>query len=70
MKGKVWTQCQSCGKLHKETIQYNIEDIYIKLCCSGCKDDTVHLICSEDDSEIYDLYNLNADPRYYIYKTK
>jgi len=71
MKREVFVQCQSCGKLHKESIQYNIEDIYIKLHCSGCRDDTTHLICSEDESEIYHLYNLNIDPRYYTYgKTK
>ena len=69
MKKEIWVQCQSCGELHKETIQYNIEDIYIKLYCSGCRDDTTHLICSEDESEIYHLYNLNVDPRYY-HKTK
>ena len=70
MKREVWVQCQFCGKLHKETIQYNIEDIYIKLHCSGCRDDTVHLICGQEESEIYHLYNLNADPRYYNYTTK
>lgn len=68
---EVWVQCQNCGKLHKKTIQYNIEeDLYIKVHCSGCRDDITHLICSEDESEIYYLYNLNADPRYYDYKTK
>ena len=70
MKKEVWVQCQTCGELYKSTIEYNIEEIYIKLSCPGCRDDTAHLILSEDDSEIYDLYNLNADPRYYIYKTK
>ena len=70
MNKGVWAQCQSCGELHKRTIEYNIEDIYIKLNCPGCKDNTVHLICSEDENEIYHLYNLNADPRYYNYKTK
>ena len=70
MKKEVWVQCQSCGALSKETIQYNIEDVYIKLHCSGCRDDTTHLILSEDESDNYHLYNLNADPRYYNYKTK
>ena len=70
MKEGVWLQCQSCGKLHKQEIKNNIEDIYIELRCPGCKDKTTHLICSEDESEIYYLYNLNADPRYYNYKTK
>ena len=71
MNGGVWLQCQCCGRLSKQEIQYNIEDdFYIKVQCLGCRDETMHLICSEDESEIYHLYNLNADPRYYNYKTK
>lgn len=71
MSREVWLQCQVCGKLHKQEIQYNIEDdFYIKVRCPGCRDDTTHLICSEDESEIYHLYNSNIDPRYYNYKTK
>ena len=70
MSKEVWVQCQYCGELYKKTIEYNIEDIYIKLDCPGCRDETTHLICSEDENEIYALYNLNADPRYYDYKTK
>ena len=71
MRGEVCVQCQNCGKLHKQKIQYNIEeDFYIKVYCTGCRDDTTHLICSEDESEIYHLYNLSTDPRYYNYNTK
>ena len=71
MRREVWMQCQSCGALHKQEVFYNIEDeIYIKARCSGCRDDTTHLICSEDESEIYHLYNLCVDPRYYDYTTK
>ena len=66
MSREVWVQCQCCGKLHKKKIQYNIEDdLYIKVYCTGCRDDTTHLICSTDESENYHLYNLNVDPRYY-----
>lgn len=71
MRREVWVQCQNCGKLHKKQIQYNIEeDFYIKAYCPGCRDDTTHLICSEDEGDIYHLYNLNTDPRYYNYKAK
>ena len=71
MSREVWVQCQNCGKLHKRTIEYNIEDIYIKLSCPGCRDDTTHLICDGDEGSIYHLYNVNVDPRYYKYgKTK
>ena len=71
MEDKVWVQCQVCGKLHKQETFYNIEDeIYIKVLCPGCRDDTMHLVLSEDESEIYSLYNVNIDPRYYNYTTK
>jgi ribosomal protein L33 len=70
MSREVWVQCQECGELHKKEIKYNIEDIYIKAYCSRCKDKTTHLVCSEDESEIYFYYNLNTDPRYYDYTTK
>lgn len=70
MKGKVWLQCQECGRLHKKEVQNNIEDIYIEVQCPKCRNTTTHLVCSEDESEIYNLYNLNIDPRYYNYKTK
>lgn len=68
---EVWLQCQDCGRIFKQTIQYNIEeDIYINAKCIGCRDETTHLICSEDENDIYILYNSNVDPRYYQYKTK
>ena len=70
MDREIWMQCQSCGKLHKIRIQYNIEDVYIKLHCPECRDQTHHLICTEDEREIYEFYNVCADPRYYIYNTK
>lgn len=70
MGTKVWLQCQDCGELHKEEIQYNVEDIYIKTYCPKCRDGTKHLVCSEDEDEIYKLYNPSVDPRYYNYRTK
>jgi Zn finger protein HypA/HybF involved in hydrogenase expression len=70
MVKEVWLQCQCCGELHKKKVEYNIEDIYIQEECPRCRDETTHLICGEDEWEIYHLYNLNTDPRYYNYKTK
>jgi phage FluMu protein Com len=68
MSGEVWMQCQHCGKLHQQKIQYNIEeDFYIKVWCPGCRDDTSHLICSEYEDEIYFYYNANLDERFYKY---
>lgn len=70
-QGKGWIfQCQSCGALHKLKIEYDIEsDLYIKMECPRCRDETNHLWCGLED-DIYQLYNVNLDPRYYLNNTK
>lgn len=65
-----WVQCQVCGALHKVKIQLSEDDLYIEEWCPKCRDETKHLWCGEDETEIYMYYNLNADPRYYKYNTK
>lgn len=70
MVKEVWLQCQCCGTLYKKKVAYNIEDVYIQGECPRCRDETTHLICSENEDEIYELYSLNVDPNYYIYRTK
>ena len=58
-------QCQKCGKLHKKEIKYDIEgDLFTSLRCPICKMLTPHLWCDNEDN-IYKLFNLNVDPRYY-----
>lgn len=64
----VWVQCQNCGKLHKikqKDISIFDDDLYIQLHCPQCRDDTKHLWCGEDETEVYIYYNANLDPRYY-----
>jgi hypothetical protein len=64
----VWVQCQSCGELHKikqKDTSISDDDLYIRLHCPRCKDNTKHLWCGEDETEVYIYYNANLDPRYY-----
>lgn len=65
-EGWVQCQCQVCGELHKTKIHNMSEDdLFIKEYCPRCRDETKHLWCGEDETEIYFYYNLNVDPRYY-----
>ena len=71
MSGKGWFQCQSCGSLHQLEVQFNIEeDLYVQVRCEHCKKMTDHLWVGDDKSELYSMYNVNVDPRYYKYNTK
>lgn len=71
MKEEGWVQCQNCGELYKTKVHSLSEnDLYIIKHCPHCRDETQHLWCGEDETEIYMYYNLNADPRYYKYNTK
>ena len=65
MKEEGWVQCQVCGKLKKMKIQPSEDDLYIYEYCPHCRDETKHLWCGEDETEIYVYYNVNVDPRYF-----
>lgn len=60
-------QCCCCGKIHKVDEKYKPgdDDIYEILWCPKCKEHTKQLYCGDDESEIYELYNVNLDSRYY-----
>lgn len=71
-KDKEIFQCSCCGNIHKVDERYKPrgDDIYATLWCQQCGEYTRHLYCGDDDNEIYALYDLNKDLRYYNYKTK
>ena len=60
-----WVQCQVCGALYKTKVHISEDDLYIEVHCPKCRDDTKHLYCGEDETEIYYYYNANLDQRYY-----
>lgn len=64
-------QCQQCGHIHRVRIRFDIEnDVYVTLECPRCRGSTEHLWCGRDEIEIYTMYNVNVDPRYYDYTIK
>ena len=65
--GEYYFQCQRCGRIHKEKIRINIDDdeLFLKMECKHCRDDTEHLWVGETEIDIYQLYNSNIDPRFY-----
>ena len=65
-----YVQCQECGKISQVDIEYDLEnDLYVKINCPRCRDETTHLPCGDKAEDLYLAYNLNIDPRYY-YETK
>lgn len=59
-------QCQICGSLQKSKESFNIDnDLFIKMKCKHCGKETDHLWVGEDELDLYTMYNLNVDPRYY-----
>lgn len=65
----IWIQCSKCGTLHK--VKSNVasisdDDLYTEpIWCPKCRDETKHLNCYADDTEVYYYYNANLDPRMY-----
>lgn len=60
-------QCQQCGEMHQIDDKYKPKEdrIYAKLWCEKCKTYVQMLDCGEDVVDIYEIYNLNVDPKYY-----
>ena len=50
-------------------MEYNIdsEETYSILYCEQCEDETRQLWCGENPEDRYIYYDLNNDPRYYLY---
>ena len=66
MGNKVWMQCAQCGHLHKvKETSVSDDDLYTEEYCPRCRDETKHLWCGENETDIYIYYNANLDPRYY-----
>ena len=64
---KHYFQCQLCGKIHQVDDKYKLKEgeIYSNLWCSQCGKTVRQLYCGTEEDDIYILYNVNVDPRYY-----
>lgn len=59
-------QCQACGSLVWSKEPFNIEDeLFIKMKCKHCHKETDHLWIGDCEDDLYKMYNVNVDPRYY-----
>lgn len=60
-------QCSCCGNIHKVDEKYKPQEdeIYVPLWCERCKDQTMQLYCGDNEDELYSLYNVNIDSKYY-----
>ena len=68
---KQFFQCLKCGNVHREKMNFNIEsDLYIKLVCPNCRDETMQLWVGDREEDKYIYYDLIIDERYYKYNTK
>ena len=68
---KQFFQCLKCGNVHREKMNFNIEsDLYIKLVCPNCRDETMQLWVGDHEEDKYIYYDLIMDERYYKYNTK
>ena len=60
-------QCGCCGNISKVGGKYKPgeDDIYVSLWCSKCRDTTLQLYCGDDIDQLYGLYDVTKDSRYY-----
>lgn len=63
-KRNTFVQCQTCGKIYQISCEVKIDTLYITAECSECGHLT-GLNLGDKEEEIYELYNVNVDPRYY-----
>lgn len=61
-------QCQQCGCIHKEKVQYDIEKLHTSMICPRCRGETLHLWVGNSPDDLYMLYNPVVDSRFYQYR--
>ena len=66
-KDKEIFQCNCCGHIFKVSEKYKPrgDGIYATLWCDFCKEYTRQLYCGDNLDELYELYDVNIDPKYY-----
>ena len=60
-------QCNCCGNIHKVDERYKPrgDTIYVTLWCNKCKKNTRQLYCGDSMDDLYMLYDVNTDLKYY-----
>ena len=57
-------QCTNCGKVYEVSREVSIEKLYVASICPrcGCR---IGLNCGQTIEDLYELSNINIDPRYF-----
>lgn len=64
-------QCSQCGTLQWSKQPFDIEDdLYIRMECKHCGKTTSHLWVGDKEEDLYTLYDVVSDSRFYNYRTK
>lgn len=67
-EGKTYVQCQRCGEVTTINGDHDlIEEMYVDNWKCPCCEHTVGLNLGSNKDDIYELYNVNYDSRYYNY---
>ena len=66
-KYRSYVQCSHCGNIYAIKKQLNIEETYITSTCPQCSW-TRGLCLGESREDIYELYDVSFDRRYYDYR--
>ncbi len=65
-KKRTWIQCQTCGALYQIQKKLPVDAFYIDAECPECGCLT-GLNCGDNEEDLYELMNVNLDPRFYRY---
>ena len=63
---KSWIQCTTCGQVHESRKEYPIEELYVKDYCPNCNS-YIGLNLGNNKEDLYELYDVNLDERFFIY---
>ena len=66
-KQGTWIQCLHCGHIYYTKAKLPLDKLYVASDCPGCGEYTKGLNCGNDEADIYELMDINMDPRYYEY---
>jgi hypothetical protein len=67
MKVGGYYQCCSCGAVHYIKYPYKTEELYYEMFCEECEDETLQLWIGDNLDDKYLYWDINNDPRYFLY---
>ena len=62
-----YIQCQHCGAIYHIDRTVPIDKMYVASTCPECNEYGKGLNCGSNKDDLYELMDINSDPRYYEY---